>query len=130
LHFDQSESFRVLTGAVGTTSTWDVVDRVWTKEDGDQEITPWTPHNFWPSPTATEDTTILVWAHPTAVPEPMDWLFFQNLLMLVSDMSEKKVAMNPLPLMLLQYVSPLFPPLDPYTPNPFPYRASNIFPFL
>ncbi|KAF2810503.1 uncharacterized protein BDZ99DRAFT_463077 [Mytilinidion resinicola] len=105
LHFDQSESFRVLSGAVGTTSTWGAVDRVWTAEDGEQEVKPWVPHTFWPAPTASEDTVILVWAHPTNVPEPMDWLFFQNLLMLVSDIAEKKIAMNPLPVMLIQHVS-------------------------
>jgi len=63
------------------------------------------PHSFWPSPTAEEDTTFLVWAHPKDVPEPMDWLFFQNLLMLVSDIEEKKVPMDILGIMLMQHVS-------------------------
>ncbi|OCK73577.1 hypothetical protein K432DRAFT_438272 [Lepidopterella palustris CBS 459.81] len=105
LHFDQSESFQVLSGKVGTTSTYDAVDQIWTAEDPPHQITPWTPHNFWPCPESTEDTTILVWAHPENVPDPMDWLFFQNLLMLISDISEKKANMDPFQIMLLQHVS-------------------------
>lgn len=105
LHFDQSETFTVLSGAVGTTSTYAATDRIWTPTDGAQEVKPWVPHTFWPSPTAEEDTTILVWAHPKDVPEPMDWLFFQNLLMLVSDIAEKKVPMDVLGIMLMQHVS-------------------------
>ena len=102
IHFDQSETFQVLSGKVGTTQTYDAVDRIWTAADAPQEVTPWTPHNFWPCADAEEDTTILVWAHPENVPEPMDWLFFQNLLWLISDISEGKRRLDPFQIMLLQ----------------------------
>lgn len=105
IHFDQSETFQVLSGKVGTTQTYDAVDRIWTAADAPQEVTPWTPHNFWPCADAEEDTTILVWAHPENVPEPMDWLFFQNLLWLISDISEGKRRLDPFQIMLLQHVS-------------------------
>jgi hypothetical protein len=59
LHFDQSESFLVEKGKVGTTMGYDVKQRGWTKEDGVQEIKPWLPHTFWPHPEAEEDTTIV-----------------------------------------------------------------------
>jgi hypothetical protein len=92
----------VLSGKVGTTQTYDAVDRIWTAADAPQEVTPWTPHNFWPCADAEEDTTLLVWAHPENVPEPMDWLFFQNLLWLISDISEGKRRLDPFQIMLLQ----------------------------
>ena len=38
--------------------------------------------------------------HPNGVPEPMDWLFFSNILMLVSDMADDKTGMGPLGTML------------------------------
>lgn len=102
LHFDQSETFEVLTGTLGTTSGWDAKDQTWTAASGKQELRPWIPHTFWPCPNATEDTTFLVWAHPQHVEEPMDWMFFRNLLLLVSDIYEKKVAMDVLQIMLTQ----------------------------
>ena len=92
----------MLSGKVGTTQTYDVVDRIWTAANAPHEITPWTPHNFWPCADTEEDTTFLVWAHPENVPEPMDWLFFQNLLRLISDISEGKRRPNPFQIMLSQ----------------------------
>lgn len=44
LHFDQSESFYVRQGKVGTTSGWDAHDEAWTQERGVHEIVPWEPH--------------------------------------------------------------------------------------
>ncbi|KAF2708234.1 hypothetical protein K504DRAFT_334527, partial [Pleomassaria siparia CBS 279.74] len=88
LHFDQCETFFVAQGKVGTTTTWACVDRAWSREDAAHEIETWVPHRFWPHPEAGEDTVMYVYAHPNGVEEPMDWLFFKNLLSLVSDMSE------------------------------------------
>lgn len=69
IHFAQSESFLVVAGAVGTTTTYDVIDTVHTTRSshnqvvprqglsppvpsrnsrGEIAIPPWTPHNFWP----------------------------------------------------------------------------------
>lgn len=60
------------------------------------------PHTFWPVPDSTEDMVLLVWAHPDNVNEAMDRVFFTNLLAYVSDVYEKKVAMNPFQIMLTQ----------------------------
>ncbi|KAL2841884.1 hypothetical protein BJY01DRAFT_217122 [Aspergillus pseudoustus] len=69
IHFSQSESFFVEAGAIGTTTTYDLVDTVHTTSaaynqvvprqglvppvpsrdtNGATAIHPWTPHNFWP----------------------------------------------------------------------------------
>ncbi|KAL3456253.1 hypothetical protein BJX64DRAFT_271011 [Aspergillus heterothallicus] len=69
IHFSQIESFLVEAGAVGTTTTWDLVDTVHTTTgaynqtvprqnlsppvpsrdvNGATAIPAWTPHNFWP----------------------------------------------------------------------------------
>jgi hypothetical protein len=45
---------------------------------------------------------LLVWAHPSDVDEKMDRLFFQNLLMYISDIREKKKGMDVLQLCLMQ----------------------------
>ena len=44
----------------------------------------------------------MIWAHPTDCPQPMDWIFFANLLGYVSDIAEKKVGMDLLQIMLTQ----------------------------
>ena len=90
---------------MGTTTLYDCSDRIWTPQDAPHQIKTWTPHRFWPDPAATEDTTALFWAHPTSVPNPMDWLFFQNLLCYFSDAAEKKRAMDFLQVMLTQSVT-------------------------
>ncbi|KAH7122371.1 hypothetical protein B0J11DRAFT_336946 [Dendryphion nanum] len=105
LHFDQSETFLVASGRIGTTTSYSTIDRIWTPENAPHEIPPWEPHNFWPVPDSEEDCVIYVWAHPESVAEPMDWLFFRNLLWLVSDMTEGKRKMDPLQIMLLQHIS-------------------------
>jgi len=63
-------------------------------------VEPWTPHQFWPIADAGEDTVVYFVVHPNGVPEPMDWLFFSNILMLVSDMADDKTGMGPLGTML------------------------------
>lgn len=62
----------------------------------------WLPHTFWPCLDSTEDTTVLIWAHPTAVPEAMDLAFFQNILMYVSNVHERKTSTDPFQIMLMQ----------------------------
>jgi hypothetical protein len=100
LHFSQSETFVVASGKLGITSTYAYTDRVFTRKDGFHEVEPWTPHQFWPIADAGEDTVVYFVVHPNSVPEPMDWLFFSNILMLVSDMAENKTGMGPLGTML------------------------------
>jgi len=96
LHFDQSETLFVASGKVGTTLDYAGRDRVWTREDGTHEIKPWVPHTFWPHPEAGEDTVVYIVAHPDNVKEPMDWLFFINLLYLVSESSAGEAGLGPL----------------------------------
>ncbi|KAL2812754.1 hypothetical protein BJX63DRAFT_396018 [Aspergillus granulosus] len=69
IHFSQSETFLVEAGAIGTTTTYDMIDTVHTMRaahhqvvprqglsppvpsrdaNGATAIPPWTPHNFWP----------------------------------------------------------------------------------
>ncbi|GAM41091.1 hypothetical protein TCE0_041f13952 [Talaromyces pinophilus] len=105
LHFSQSETFEVLQGKIATVEGWSVTKRIWTPEDEQHEIKPWVPHSFQPVPDSTEDTIILVWAHPEDVDEMMDRVFFKNLLMYVSDVHEKKVSLNPFQIMLTQHVA-------------------------
>ncbi|KAF2116528.1 hypothetical protein BDV96DRAFT_28095 [Lophiotrema nucula] len=105
LHFAQSESFFVSSGLLGTTTTWDNVDKAFTPADGVQEFPPWMPHRFWPHPEAKEDTTIYVWAHPDQVQQPMDWLFFLNLLRYISDVDEGKAKLDPFYIMTVQHAS-------------------------
>ncbi|KAF1978199.1 hypothetical protein BU23DRAFT_550272 [Bimuria novae-zelandiae CBS 107.79] len=105
LHFDQWESFAVASGKVCTIETYEAKDLVHVKEDGVHRVPPWVPHTFYPCADATEDTTFYMWAHPEAVPEPMDRLFFQTLLGLVSDIHEKKAPMSVLQIMTTQHAS-------------------------
>jgi hypothetical protein len=98
----------VLSGEVGTTTTYSLIDTIHTPEtapaSNPYHIPPWMPHRFWPSPAATEDTTILVWAHPNPehMDDKMDRLFFQTLLMYVSDVREGKVGISLLQVMIIQ----------------------------
>jgi hypothetical protein len=48
-----------------------------------------------------------MWAHPDAVPDPMDRLFFQCLLGYLSDVYEKKESMSVLQVMVNQSVIPI-----------------------
>ncbi|KEF63752.1 uncharacterized protein A1O9_01730 [Exophiala aquamarina CBS 119918] len=111
IHFLQSESLAVLSGQVGTTTTYDLVDTIHTPQNTGEatpyEITPMRPHTFWPHPDATEDTTFLLWAHPSPddMDQKMDRLFFQNLLLYLSDISNGKEQMSILQIMLMQHVA-------------------------
>ncbi|KAK5467854.1 hypothetical protein LTS15_000827 [Exophiala xenobiotica] len=119
IHFQQSETFSVVRGSIGTTTTYSAIDTIHTPHDTTttgaatkpHEIAPWVPHSFWPDPNASQDTTILVWAHPNPddMDEKMDRLFFQNLLMYVSDVAEGKEKLSLLQVMLTQawFLGPL-----------------------
>ncbi|KAK5456385.1 hypothetical protein LTR20_009326 [Exophiala xenobiotica] len=112
IHFQQSETFSVVRGSIGTTTTYSAIDTIHTHPDTTttgaatkpHEIAPWVPHSFWPDPNASQDTTILVRAHPNPddMDEKMDRLFFQNLLMYVSDVAEGKEKLSVLQVMLTQ----------------------------
>ncbi|KAL1601077.1 hypothetical protein SLS59_005746 [Nothophoma quercina] len=101
LHFQQSETFLVTKGTVGTTTSYELTDRAWSKGMEPFEIKPWTPHKFWPHPEAQEDTVLYLWAHPD-VDEKMDRLFFENLLMYVSDASEGKGRLDLVQMLVTQ----------------------------
>ncbi|KIW65281.1 hypothetical protein, variant [Phialophora macrospora] len=111
LHFQQAETFVVLSGQVGTTTTFSTIDAIYTPEttpaSNPCHIVPWVPHRFWPSPAATEDTTILLWAHPNPehMDDKMDRLFFQTLLLYLSDVSEGKERLDLLQVMIIQHFS-------------------------
>lgn len=74
----------MVRGSIGTTTTYSAIDTIHTPDTtgaaNPHEIDPWVPHSFWPDPNASQDTTILVWAHPNPddMDEKMDRLFFQN----------------------------------------------------
>jgi hypothetical protein len=113
IHFDQFESFQVLHGRIGTTIGWSATDRIFSPEDGVQHIPPWKPHDFWPDVTTHNssstsesiDSTLLVWAHPKGVPEPMDEQFFIALFKILGEASEKGKMPDLLQLMLSQHVT-------------------------
>lgn len=101
----------MVSGEVGTTTTYGTVDTIHTPQNTPEsrphQIPPWHPHRFWPSPSATEDSTLIVWAHPNPddMDDKMDRLFFQNVLMYVSDVAEEKEKLSVPQAMLMQYVS-------------------------
>ena len=92
LHFKQFESFRVLSGAIGTTEGYSLEDRINTPETTKiaHQIPPNIPHTFWPVAGLTEDTVILLWAHPDGGDADMDKVFFGNILRYLSDVHEKR----------------------------------------
>lgn len=108
LHFAQTESFFVLQGKVGTTTTYDMVDNVWTRENTRTPISvePWVPHTFWPvvdeKEEEEEEAILCVWAHPTSsspsqdflFPPLLDHLFFASVLGHVSDAHEGKEKLD------------------------------------
>lgn len=60
-------------------------------------------YRFWPVPDAGEEDSVLyVWAHPSGTKEPMDRLFFENLLRYMSDVTEKKASMSLLQICIMQ----------------------------
>lgn len=82
------------------TTGYALTDQIITPADGSHEIKPWVPHTFSPVAGVGEDTIFLMWAHPGGTSEAMDEIFFRSLTMYVSDVSDKKVAMNPLQVIL------------------------------
>ncbi|KAK4903460.1 hypothetical protein LTR27_000391 [Elasticomyces elasticus] len=105
LHFDQSETFQVISGRLGATLGWEAKDHILTPADGGHHTPPWTPHRIWPVPGETEDTVILNWAHPPDTPHAMDTPFFEQLLRHVSDRHEMGKMPDVLQVMLMQHVS-------------------------
>ncbi|KAH8645504.1 hypothetical protein BX600DRAFT_534511 [Xylariales sp. PMI_506] len=105
LHFNQAESFAVLSGRFGTTANHReggglgaVVDEIHDKAStisSPHTFEPWTPHKFWPIPDVDEDTSMLLWATPEGkFPPMMDDAFFVTLLSLLSDVSAGKVPLD------------------------------------
>ncbi|KAJ4352544.1 uncharacterized protein N0V89_007893 [Didymosphaeria variabile] len=102
IHFDQWESFLMAKGKICTTSTYEAKEATHSRGDAVHHIAPYMPHSFHPCADATEDSTMYMWAHPEAVPDPMDRLFFQSLLGFLSDVHEKKASMSILQIMVNQ----------------------------
>ncbi|KAF2027518.1 hypothetical protein EK21DRAFT_71764 [Setomelanomma holmii] len=107
LHFDQSESFFVGQGEVGTTSGWDARDEKWTAEKSVHEIVAWEPHRKDHKLVGEKylDEDSIAQAHPDGVPEPMDRLFFENLLRYLSDVTEEKATLSLIQVMLMQHAT-------------------------
>ncbi|KAF2103825.1 hypothetical protein NA57DRAFT_50692 [Rhizodiscina lignyota] len=99
------ETFQVLKGSIGTTTTYSKIDTIRTPDMGPVNVRTMVPHSIWPDPNATEDSVLLMWAHPTDVPGPMDSLFFKNLFMYVADVDAGEVKMDLLQIMLMQHVT-------------------------
>ncbi|KAL2869128.1 uncharacterized protein BJX67DRAFT_371079 [Aspergillus lucknowensis] len=124
IHFTQVESFIIEAGAIGTTTTYDVIDTIHTitashqqsapraglsppvpmrnDDDGVIPIPPWTPHNFWPVvPTHPFWSTAegpRSWSGgilTTDFPPDMDAAFFLAILSLVDAISAKRISMSP-----------------------------------
>lgn len=109
LHFSQSETFTILQGQMGTTLGYEYEDKIWTPENTKtpHEIKPYTPHRFWPIPDATEDATMLVWAHPKMneegdFPPALDQWFFLTLFKYMNDVHEGKASLDIGQIMLMQ----------------------------
>ncbi|KAH8600766.1 hypothetical protein B0O99DRAFT_589656 [Bisporella sp. PMI_857] len=101
IHFTQSETFVVLSGKIGTTSSptpgqiSKVRDQIHVPGEKPHEMVPWTPHTFWPVADAEEDSTMIMWATPDGkYPPMMDAAFFTTILLYLSDVNDKKVPMD------------------------------------
>jgi hypothetical protein len=106
LHFDQTESFKVLQGAFGFTVGYDRKDIILTPESGTLHVPPMMPHYPWPVPGQTgrgEDTIMLVIVHPKAVQDELGAAFFIELFAHLDDAYEKKEMPDILLLMHAQH---------------------------
>ncbi|OAG45697.1 hypothetical protein AYO21_00333 [Fonsecaea monophora] len=87
LEFLRPKPSRQASGELGTTTTYSRIDTIHTPQTTPparpHHIAPYMPHQIWPSPSAKEDTTMLIWAHPNPkdMDDKMDRLFFQTLLL-------------------------------------------------
>jgi hypothetical protein len=112
LHFMQVETFTVLSGRIGTSSTPEggtvgaLKDEIHTPESTSatpHSLAPWTPHTFWPVADVGEDSTMIMWATPDGrFPPMMDAPFFMMLLRYLSDVSENKAKLDIVQLLLTQ----------------------------
>ncbi|SMR61156.1 unnamed protein product [Zymoseptoria tritici ST99CH_1E4] len=101
LHFDQTESFKVLQGAYGFTTGYDLKDHVITADSPPIHVRPMMPHRPCPVAGQTgrgEDTVVLLWVHPTSTDQPLGSTFFTELFQVTSDAYEQKKTP---PIMLL-----------------------------
>ncbi|KXT09565.1 hypothetical protein AC579_721 [Pseudocercospora musae] len=104
IHFDQSESFKVLSGKFGLTKGYEQKDFILTPESAAYEIPPMQPRYPWVvADTNGEDSVVLAWAHPTSVPKAMDDEFFETIFLHVSQALEQGRVPNSLQLMLSQH---------------------------
>jgi hypothetical protein len=104
LHFDQEETFEVISGSWGLTAGYDRKDIILTKGET-FTIKTWVPHFPWPVADETEETVLLMYAQPSSTPNPTDHLFFSNLFRYVSDIFEKKASMDIFQFVVMQYVN-------------------------
>jgi hypothetical protein len=106
LHFDQIETFKILQGAYGVTTGYDLKDTILTPDSPPFHITPMMPHFPWPVPGKTgngEDTIILLVVHPKATEQPLGVDFFFDLFQHISDAYEQKKMPDLLKLMHAQH---------------------------
>jgi hypothetical protein len=106
LHFDQVETFKVLQGAYGFTTGYDLQDTILTPSSPPFHVPPMLPHYPWPVPGQTgqgEDTVVLLAVHPKATAQPLGDEFFLELFTHISDAYEQKKSPNLLLLMSGQH---------------------------
>lgn len=102
LHFDQTESFCIIKGTVMCRTGYERTDKVCVPSDGIITLPPWFPHTFFPDPNMTEDSTIMIWAHPDDTPRAMDMPFWRGILSYTSDVYEGKADFDLVQTMMIQ----------------------------
>lgn len=100
LEFRESIWGTICHGEMGEEAEVDVNGGTGNSEKAD--VMPSFRHSFHPSPAATDDTIIYLWAHPRDTDEPMDRLFFETLLRYLSDLYESGRNPNLLQIMVTQ----------------------------
>lgn len=82
IHFDQTETFKVLQGQMAVAIGYDQREVVLRPDNTPFDVPPMLPHSPYPHMDASkisEDTVVIVRAHPGGVGEPLDDAFFEDL---------------------------------------------------
>ncbi|CAK4031705.1 Hypothetical predicted protein [Lecanosticta acicola] len=83
LHFDQIETFKILQGVLAVTYGYEQQEVILTPENTPFSIEKMVPHAPYPHPQLSgangEDVIAILRAHPSAVPNPLDIIWFEHL---------------------------------------------------
>lgn len=106
LHFDQTETFKVVQGAYGVTTGYDLKETILTSDSPPFDVLPMMPHRPWSVSGRTgrgEDTVMLLVIHPKPTQQPLESVFFTTLFKHLSDAYEQKKSPDMLMLMHAQH---------------------------